>query len=245
VLRTLILGVLVGTTLPANDLDVFLSFGLLSPQKNVSNQTVDAFGQTTGQVFQAAENFKMAGLGVSYTLLNLGDFRIRGEAEYGTSVQNPGATLRYLAPGVTDQYVEAEGTLKARSAQVGLTATYVSSGAGEYGVTFEERFDTLDFDITQATVSFPGQETVITGQTLSKTFTDPFLRPALHDLRPVLPPGLRHGSGRQQVPGVLPGAVLPEPRQQSAGGVEAATGDQVVAGNAVLIKRNDGVGYEP
>ncbi|GEM_PF-6442159 len=174
-LRTLILGVLVGTTLPANDLDVFLSFGLLSPQKNVSNQTVDAFGQTTGQVFQAAENFKMAGLGVSYTLLNLGDFRIRGEAEYGTSVQNPGATLRYLAPGVTDQYVEAEGTLKARSAQVGLTATYVSSGAGEYGVTFEERFDTLDFDITQATVSFPGQETVITGQTLSKTFTDPFL----------------------------------------------------------------------
>ena len=175
VLRTVVLIALAGLTLTAGDLDAYLSLGLLSPQKHLANDTVDAFGQTTGQLFQPAADFKMAGLGVAYTFLSVGDFRIRGNLEYASSVQNPGATLRYLAPGVTTQYLEAEGTLKAHSAQAGVSVVYVSSGAGEYGVSLAERASTLSFNIVQAIVSFPGDETLIAGRTLSKTFTDPFL----------------------------------------------------------------------
>jgi hypothetical protein len=175
IFRALALAVLIGTALPANDLDLYLSLGMDSPRKNVSNETLDGYGQTTGQLFQPAANFKMAGLGVAYTFLNLGDFRLRGNAEYAASVQNPGATLRYLAPGVTTHYLEALGTLKLRSAQIGASVIYVSSGAGEYGLTLEERFETLDFDVAQAIVSFPSETTLVTNRTLSKTFTDPFL----------------------------------------------------------------------
>jgi hypothetical protein len=175
VVKTLFLVVAMGATLSASDLDVYVALGMLSPQKSVSNETVDAYGQTTGQLFQPAADFKMAGLGASYTLLSVGDYRFRGNAEYATSVQNPGATLRYLAPGITTQYLEAEGTLKARSINIGVSAVYVSSGAGEYGVTLEERFETLDFNLIQALLDFPGEETLVTGRTLSKSFADPFL----------------------------------------------------------------------
>ena len=175
VLRAVVLIAAVGTTLSAGDLDVYLSLGLLSPQKTLSNETVDAFGQTTGQLFQPATDFKMAGLGVAYTFLSVGDFRFRGNLEYASSVQNPGATLRYLAPGVTTQYLEAEGTLKAHSLQAGISVVYVSSGAGEYGVTLADRSSTIDFNVIQAIVSFPGDEALITGRTLSKNFTDPLL----------------------------------------------------------------------
>jgi len=175
VLRAVVLIAAAGMTLSAGDLDVYLSLGLLSPQKHLSNETVDGFGQTTGQLFQPAADFKMAGLGAAYTFLSLGDFRIRGNLEYASSVQNPGATLRYLAPGITTRYLEAEGTLKAHAFQVGVSAVYVSSGAGEYGVTLAERASTLDFNVIQAIVSFPGDETLVTGRTLSKSFTDPFL----------------------------------------------------------------------
>ena len=174
-IKALFLVVAAGMTLSAGDLDLYLTFGMLSPQKNVSNQTVDAYGQTTGQLFQPASDFRMAGLGASYTFLSLGDFRFRGNAEVAGSVQNPGATLRYLAPGITTQYLEAEGTLKARSINAGVSAVYVSSGAGEYGVTLEERSESLDFTLIQAILDFPGEETLVTGRTLSKTFTDPFL----------------------------------------------------------------------
>jgi len=117
----------------------------------------------------------MVGAGVDYTFLSMGDFRFRGSLGAATSVQNPGGTLRYLAPGVTDEYLEAEGTLKARYLQVGVSAVYVSSGAGEYGITLEERRDTLDFQLIEATLAFPGDLNVVTGRTLSRTSTDPFL----------------------------------------------------------------------
>jgi len=171
----LILILLAGGFLSASDLDLALSFGLLSPQKNVSNQTVDSYGQSTGSLFQPASDLRMVGLGAAYTFLSVGDWRFRGNAEYATSIQNPGATLRYLGSGVTTNYLEAEGTLKATSLDLGVSAVYVSSGAGEYGATFEMRNEALKFDIIQAVLSFPGQQALLTGQELKKTFTDPWL----------------------------------------------------------------------
>ena len=163
------------TALAAQDLDVFVSLGLLSPSKNVSNQTVDASGQSTGQLFQPAADFRMLGLGAAYTFLSAGNFRFRGSGEYAFSTQSPGATLRYLGSQLATQYLEAEGTLHAKSINLGATAVYVSSGAGEYGVTFEERIETLEFDMAQVLVSFPGDVRLLSGQRMTKTFTDPFL----------------------------------------------------------------------
>ena len=76
---------------------------------------------------------------------------------------------------MTSQYLEALGTLKARSMAVGVTVVYVSSGAGEYGVTLEERRDTLQCQVLQATFDFPGQVSQSSGQDLSRSSADPFL----------------------------------------------------------------------
>ena len=174
--RTLFLLSLVGASLSAKDLDVYLSFGLLSPRKDLSNQVVDSLGQPTGQMFQPASDFRMAGLGVAYTLLGRGAWRLRGSLEMAGSVQDPGATLRYLEySGLTSHYLQAEGSLKATSLNVGLSAVYVSSGAGEYGVTLERRSQALEFDVAQATVSFPGDTALLSGLKLKKTLADPFL----------------------------------------------------------------------
>ena len=174
--RTLILLSLVGANLSANDLDVHLSFGLLSPRKDISNQAVDNLGQPTGQMFQPAADFRMAGLGAAYTFLSRGAWRFRGNVEVAGSVQDPGATLRYLEyVGATTHYLQAEGTLKATSINVGLSAVYVSSGAGEYGVTLEQRSQALEFDVPQATVSFPGDTALLNDQKLKKTLSDPWL----------------------------------------------------------------------
>jgi len=173
--KTQVLVLLTGISLSAGDLDTYLSLGLVSPQKAVSSEAVDGYGQTTGQLFQPASNLKMLGAGVDYTFLSIGDFRLRGNLAFATSVQNPGATLRYLAPGVTTEYLEAEGTLKARALAIGVTAVYISSGAGEYGATLEARRDTLQFQVVQAILDFPEDVNLVTGRTLSQTHTDPFL----------------------------------------------------------------------
>ena len=77
--------------------------------------------------------------------------------------------------GTATHYLQAQGTLKATSLNAGLSAVYVSSGAGEYGVTLERRSQALEFDVPQAVVSFPGDTALVTGQKLKKTLADPFL----------------------------------------------------------------------
>jgi len=171
----LVLMLVTGISLSAGDLDTYLALGMVSPQKSVSSEAVDGYGQTTGQLFQPANNLKMLGAGADYTFMGFGDFRLRGNLSFATSVQNPGATLRYLAPGLETEYLEAEGTLKARALGIGVTVVYVSSGAGEYGATLEERRDTLQFQVLQAIQDFPGEVNLVTGRTLSQTHTDPFL----------------------------------------------------------------------
>jgi hypothetical protein len=69
------------------------------------------------------------------------------------------------------------GTLKDVSWSPGLSAVYVSSGAGEYGVSLEERMEMLEFSILEgASVSTGGggvDETQdLAGRTLRKRLTD-------------------------------------------------------------------------
>ena len=174
--RALILLALAAAALSAGDLDIYLSFGLLSPSKDLSDQTLNPLtGQPTGKLFQPSEDFRMAGLGAAYTFLSLGPFRFRANAEYASSVQNPGGTLRYLEyQALATNYTEAEGTLKATSLNLGATVVYVSSGAGEYGFTLERRTQVLSFDMDQTLTSYGGVDTLTSGQRMKKTLTDPF-----------------------------------------------------------------------
>jgi hypothetical protein len=158
-------------------LDIYVSFGLLSPGKDHADQTLSATtGQPLGQIFQPPGAFKMGGLGVAYAFLSIGAFRFKANAEYAGSFQNGGGTLRYLEyQGTTTQFTEADGTLKAASVNLGATVVYVSTGAGEYGLTLERRSQALEFDMTQVLQSYAGVDTLLAGQRMKKTLTDPFL----------------------------------------------------------------------
>jgi len=148
---------------------------MLIPVRNLSDQTVDQFGQQTGQLFQPTQDLQMISIGAAYTFLSEGLFQFRGNLEYAMSIQNPQTELRFLQyQGTINYFLEASGTLKCTSINPGLTVVYVSSGAGEYGLTLEERFMAMEYDINQATYAFPspGQAPSLS---LKKQLVDPFL----------------------------------------------------------------------
>jgi len=170
------LALFLGTSLSAGDLDLYVDFGMLTPGRNLVDEQVDDLGQRTGQLFQPAEDLQMVGLGAAYTFMSAGDFRFRGNLGLAVSSRNPQVELRYLQyQGTAGSYLQASGALKATSLNPGLTAVYVSSRAGEFGIGFEERFLSLVYAIDQIVLAFPGAASQTPGQRLRKQLADPFL----------------------------------------------------------------------
>lgn len=172
----LLLALGLGTTLPAGDLDFFLSFGALSPGRTLATETVDAQGQRKGQLFQPSGDPRMAGVGVGWAFLTKGSWRVKATMGYQASVVKPDAALRYLRYEGTDaHYLEATGTLRAFSLDPGVGVTWVSSGAGEYGVSYEMRYQTLTYLMNQTVRYFPGETSISSGKEIQSTLVDPWL----------------------------------------------------------------------
>lgn len=141
----LVLPFLVGGLLQGGDLDVFLSASFLGPKKNMVSETVDQYGQRHGRSAMLSTDFRQMGAGISYAFLDFGPWRLKGDLEANFSYSDPGCHLFYtkqVSPTL-EEYIDVSAKVKSYSINPGLSVVYRSTGFGEYGLSYEQHFQTL------------------------------------------------------------------------------------------------------
>ncbi len=168
---------LAAATLHAGDMDLYLIGSNLSPRSEAREGTLDpATGDRLGKTIIRGGDARQVGLGAAFTLLSPGDWRVKAGVEYTIGASDTDLSLRYLRfQGFSEYSAATDGKVSTRALTPLLSLVYVSSGAGEYGISYEHHFTNLDYKVSRNVVVNGSTVPPNAARTLSKSVGDPFL----------------------------------------------------------------------
>jgi len=139
--------------LQAGDLDVYLQGNFLFPSSVSRNGTLDpATGSRLGSSVGWSGELRQFGAGVQYSFISLGNWRLRAGLEAATGSSTP-LSLNYLRfQGLAQNSAVLNGSVIARSVTPLVSLVFVSSGAGEYGLSYEQHFDQFRYALSNGVV---------------------------------------------------------------------------------------------
>jgi hypothetical protein len=169
------LPILLVLPLGAGDLDLYLALGSLSPGGRGGLPAYDKLGQPIGAAMTLGSEFQQYGVGAAYTLLSYGDWRLRGQLEFMRGTSEPRFSVMYAAPSAPTRYLDMSGTLEHQSLNPALEVSYISSGAGEYGVGIEPHYMVARYATDRLVLDFPGVRGTFPTERRSISFNDVFV----------------------------------------------------------------------